>query len=60
MTLTRSEKERIADSRHKIRSIADSLAHVDPRKIRNLEEIQECLEDADRSLGGALDSQTRQ
>jgi hypothetical protein len=56
MALTRTEKERIADSRLKIQSVADSLTHVDPKKIRNFDEIQDCLEEADKNLTGALKS----
>jgi hypothetical protein len=56
MALTRVEKERITDSRMKVQSIANSLKQVDPNKIRDFEEIQECLKDADRSLGEALRS----
>ena len=54
MSLTRVEKERVKDSRLKIQSVAHSLKHVDPSKVPNFEEIQECLEDADASLQGAL------
>jgi hypothetical protein len=54
MALTRTEKERIADSRLKIQSVTNSLQHVDPKKVPNFEEIQECLEDAEESLEGAL------
>jgi hypothetical protein len=56
MALTRVERERITDSRLKVQSISNSLRHVDAKKIRDFEEIQECLEDADRSLGEALRS----
>lgn len=56
MTLTRQERERITDSRLKLRSVADSLSHVDPAKVPDVEEIQECLEGAEKSLGGALRS----
>jgi hypothetical protein len=52
--LSRVEKERIADSRLKIQSIANSLKQVDPGKVRGMEAIEECLEDAERSLSGAL------
>jgi hypothetical protein len=55
MGLTRAERERIADNRMKIRSVANSLTHIDPEKIEDLEAIQECLEDADRNLTGALE-----
>ena len=54
MSLTRVEKERISDSRLKLQSVAKSLKHVDPKKVRNIDEIQDCLEDADQNLGGAL------
>jgi hypothetical protein len=54
--LTKEERARIADSKHKLQSIADSLTHVDPRKIQGLNEIEECLEAADESLNGALKS----
>ena len=56
MALTRVEKERINDSRLKIRSVSNSLKGVDPKKIPDFEDIEECLEDADESLGGALRS----
>ena len=54
MRLTRLEKERIADSRLKLQSVADSLRHVDGSKINDVEEIQDCLEAAERNLRGAL------
>ena len=56
MALTRVEKERVTDSRLKIQSVNNSLKHVDPKKVPHFEEIQECLEDAEKSLGGALRS----
>lgn len=56
MALTRVERERINDSRSKLQSVADSLRHVDSKKVPDFEEIQDCLEDADKSLGGALRS----
>ncbi len=54
MDLTQEERARIADSKHKIQSVANTLAHVDPQKIPDLEEIQDCLESADESLRDAL------
>ena len=56
MALTRVERERIADSRLKLQSVSNSLKHVDPQKVPDFDEIKECLEDADKSLGGALRS----
>jgi hypothetical protein len=54
MALNRVEKERIADNRMKIRSVTKSLAHIDPAKIDGFDAIQDCLEDAEKSLTGAL------
>jgi excinuclease UvrABC helicase subunit UvrB len=56
MALTRVERERITDSRLKIQAIANSLKDVDPKKVPDFEEIEKCLKDADKSLGGALRS----
>jgi hypothetical protein len=56
MPLTRVERERITDSRLKIQAVANRLNGVDPQKVPDLEETEECLEDADKSLGGALRS----
>ena len=54
--LTRVERERLADSRLKLQSVSDSLKHVDPAKVQHFEEIQECLEGAEESLSGTLES----
>jgi len=54
MDLTRVEKEKINDSALKIQSARASLKDVDRVKIRDFEEIQECLEMADNSLRHAL------
>lgn len=43
MGLTQEERARITDSKNKIQSVADSLTHVDPRKIPRFDEIEECL-----------------
>jgi hypothetical protein len=56
MALNRVEKERIADSRMKIRSVTKSLAHIDPAKINGMEAIQECLDDAEDKFAEALAS----
>ena len=56
MALTPVDRERIQDSKRKIQSVNDSLHHVDPKKIANFEAIQDCLEDAESSLEGALKS----
>lgn len=56
MKLTPVEKERIADSKMKIQSITNSLKHVDPKKLSGFDDIQDCMEDADKSLDEALRS----
>ena len=56
MALTRVERERITDSRLKLQSVSNLLKHVDPEKIPHFDEIEECLGDAEKSLGGALRS----
>jgi hypothetical protein len=54
--LTRAEKERLTDSQMKIQSVNNSLKQVDPEKIPDFAGIQDCLEDAQRSLEEALHS----
>ena len=53
MALTPAERERIQDSKRKLQSISHSLHHVDPKKIAGFEAIEDCLEDADKSLESA-------
>ncbi len=59
MELTKEDRARITDSKHMIQSVADVLTHIDTRKIPDLDEIVECLENADQSLRGALRSQSK-
>ena len=54
MALSRADKERINDSRLKIQSAANTLNHVNSSKIPDFDEIQECLESANKNLGTAL------
>jgi hypothetical protein len=54
MALTQVEKERISDARLKLQSAARSLKHVDARKVPDHSDIEDCLEEADKSLGNAL------
>ncbi len=54
MALSRLDRERITDGRMKIQAAANSLKGLDPKKVKRIEEIEACLEDADKSLGGAL------
>jgi len=54
MALTRLERERITDSRLKLRSAANTLHDIDPEKVPDFDEIQDCLDDAEKSLASAL------
>jgi hypothetical protein len=54
MALTRLEQERITDSLLKLRSAAHTLNDIDPEKVPDFDEIQDCLDDADKSLATAL------
>jgi hypothetical protein len=54
MSLTKVEKERIADSRMKLQSVCTSLDQIDPDKLAGYDGIQECLEEAEKALSGAL------
>jgi len=50
MELTKSERAKITDSVHSIQSARSSLADVDESKIPKLSEINDCLQDADKTL----------
>jgi len=52
--LTKSERAKITDSMHSIQSARASLADIDETKVPDVDEIQECLESADKNLRGAL------
>ena len=54
MALTRVEREKITDGMLKIQSARASLEDLDSRKIPDLEDMEECLEDADKNLKLAL------
>jgi hypothetical protein len=54
MRLTRLERERLTDSKLKLQSVAESLKHVDPKKVQSFDEIQTCLDAAEHNLNGAL------
>jgi hypothetical protein len=56
MSLNKAEKERVTDSKLKLQSVSHSLKHIDPAKIPGYEDIEKCLEDAEKSLSGALRS----
>ena len=54
MELTRSERAKITDSVHSIQSARASLSEIEKDKVPDVEEIQDCLEGADKKLRGAL------
>jgi len=54
MKLTRVEREKITDGMLKIQSAKASLDGIDESKVEDVEDIQECLENADKSLRDAL------
>jgi len=56
MALTKVEKERLTDSRLQLQSVARSLREINPERIPGYQEIEDCLEDADKNLGKALRS----
>jgi len=60
MPLSRSERERIIDSRLKIQAVSHALHEVDPDKIPDIDKIQECLEDAEQTFHNALQPRSGQ
>lgn len=52
--LTKSERAKITDSVHSIQSARASLADIAEEKVPEVDEIQDCLENADKNLRGAL------
>jgi predicted nucleic acid-binding Zn-ribbon protein len=54
MSLTKSDRAKITDSVHSIQSARASLADIEEDKVPKVDEIQECLEDADKKLREAL------
>jgi hypothetical protein len=54
MALTKVERERITDSVLKLQSVRASLENIDESKIQDLDSIESCLKDADKSLTAAL------
>lgn len=54
MELTKNERAKITDSVHSIQSARASLTDIDESKVPRVDEIQECLESADKNLRVAL------
>jgi hypothetical protein len=53
-SLTKEERARVVDSKHNIQAASQSLSGVDPRKVPKMNELEECLENADKTLRGVL------
>lgn len=54
MQLTKSDRAKITDSVHSIQSARASLTDIDESKVPEVDEIVDCLENADKNLRGAL------
>jgi hypothetical protein len=54
MPLSRVEQERLTDSRLRIESVLSALGGLDPAKLPNIVEIQECLREAEACIVMAL------
>jgi predicted nucleic acid-binding Zn-ribbon protein len=54
MSLTEHERAKITDSVHSIQSARASLADIQEDKVPAVDEIQDCLEGADKKLRDAL------
>jgi hypothetical protein len=54
MDLTKSDRAKITDSVHSIQSARASLTDIDESKVPQVDEIEDCLESADRNLRVAL------
>jgi hypothetical protein len=54
MSLTKSDRAKITDSVHSIQSARASLSDIAEDKVPEVDEIQDCLEDADKKLRQAL------
>jgi hypothetical protein len=58
MPLSKVDRERITDSVLKIQSVRAQLDHLDDTKLSEIEEIKDCLDDADDNMRDALKSTT--
>lgn len=54
MDLTKADRAKITDSVHSIQLAQASLVDIDETKVPEVNEIQECLDGADRNLRRAL------
>jgi hypothetical protein len=54
MDLSKTERAKITDTVHSIQLAQASLVDIDETKVPEVNEIQECLDGADRNLRRAL------
>jgi hypothetical protein len=54
MDLTKTDRAKITDTVHSIQLAQASLVDIDETKVPEVDEIQECLEGADKNLRRAL------
>ena len=54
MELSKSERAKITDTVHSVQSAQASLASIDQTKLPEVDEIRNCLKEADKSLRYAL------
>lgn len=54
MDLTKTDRAKITDTVHSIQLAQASLLNIDNTKVPEVDEIQECLEGADKNLRRAL------
>ena len=54
MDLSKTDRAKITDSVHSIQLAQASLVNIDETKVPEVNEIQECLDGADRNLRRAL------
>jgi hypothetical protein len=54
MDLSKTDRARITDTVHSIQLAQASLVEIDESKVPEVNEIQECLDGADRNLRRAL------
>lgn len=54
MHLTKTDRAKITDTVHSIQLAQASLMDIDETKVPEVDEIQECLDGADRNLRRAL------
>ena len=54
MDLSKTDRAKITDSVHSIQLAQASLVDIDETKVPEVNEIQQCLEGADRNLRRAL------